>query len=630
MVPLRLVLAVAFPSHAWGLIDVRLKPASRPLPQGQVVRWSWRAPGEVQFNITTKERHPLDFYMISGPPGELRIPRPWIHEVEPACKQCLDFHLHKLLGRNETMLIVSNKAGRSDLQLEFQEALFGVESCMEECFFKPTEFVAAALAAASLLCCSFLLSRRLARDEREGSRDTPWDEAWAPRLLQCKRPPKPAESWSAWILHACIITYPWNPWCNDPLTFGFRCLVLVVSWGLTLFVSTLYGDLFGEWDSSVSTLSSASSLTEGSKAGETPSMEGVMLISILSLAMETLLRILALSVFRCSLAAARVQQRRRMKASALSLAAAVVAACVIYPLTDVLSKHRCGYVQHLFMQFLMSEAVRGLPLAAAVASAQYGLLKAWFLPVRGLAVSYAVLRLRPEQCLRQVFGRRAHQHELALSQLSLETSCQLWLDMRQSHAVPEIQDALMQLFKEVKGRLEQTELPQGPAVQGIVTARELAEEASELQLPIFFIGDVESATQPTNTDGVAVLGHVVCAKTSKVVGELWEGTVAPPAHAGRWLFDLDSDWQSWPEQGRGELEKLHGDWLASGSPDESFELVSGPHSYLINFVRMTQTNTRTGKMRKLRREEQHQHVLHLQEALEGGSAAAASSASMSP
>ena len=123
------------------------------------------------------------------------------------------------------------------------------------------------------------------------------------------------ESWSAWILHACIITYPWNPWCNDPLTFGFRCLVpslhwcsvaspashesivrgkvgragctsfsflsflhagkvLVVSWGLTLFVSTLYGDLFGEWDSSVSTLSSASSLTEGSKAGETPSMEG--------------------------------------------------------------------------------------------------------------------------------------------------------------------------------------------------------------------------------------------------------------------------------------------------------------------------------------------------------------------
>ena len=147
------------------------------------------------------------------------------------------------------------------------------------------------------------------------------------------------------------------------------------------------------------------------------------------------------------------------QASALSLAAAVVAACVIYPLTDVLSKHRCGiqaalgtsdmlahgvqvcvcvcvcvrvhqtcraltrgYVQHLFMQFLMSEAVRGLPLAAAVASAQYGLLKAWFLPVRGLAVSYAVLRLRPEQCLRQVFGRRAHQHELALSQLSLETS----------------------------------------------------------------------------------------------------------------------------------------------------------------------------------------------------------------
>ena len=39
--------------------------------------------------------------------------------------------------------------GQVGVQLEFVEALFGVESCMEECFLKPTDFVAAAVAAAS-------------------------------------------------------------------------------------------------------------------------------------------------------------------------------------------------------------------------------------------------------------------------------------------------------------------------------------------------------------------------------------------------------------------------------------------------------------------------------------------------
>ena len=38
-----------------------------------------------------------------------------------------------------------------DTLLELQEALFGVESCMEQCFLKPTDFVGAGVAAASLL-----------------------------------------------------------------------------------------------------------------------------------------------------------------------------------------------------------------------------------------------------------------------------------------------------------------------------------------------------------------------------------------------------------------------------------------------------------------------------------------------
>ena len=94
------------------------------------------------------------------------------------------------------------------------------------------------------------------------------------------------------------MTYPWNPWYNDPLEYPLRCLepwlssissagqyglfrtdtemkrkthvwfqtidfltisypylllaeVLMVSLGLTMFISTLYGHFFSYWDSSI-------------------------------------------------------------------------------------------------------------------------------------------------------------------------------------------------------------------------------------------------------------------------------------------------------------------------------------------------------------------------------------------
>ena len=50
--------------------------------------------------------------------------------------------------------------------------------------------------------------------------------------------------------------------------------VLVVSWGLTLFVSTLYGDVFGEWDRSSVRVGAGSLTDNGSGDGETPSMAG--------------------------------------------------------------------------------------------------------------------------------------------------------------------------------------------------------------------------------------------------------------------------------------------------------------------------------------------------------------------
>ena len=52
--------------------------------------------------------------------------------------------------------------------------------------------------------------------------------------------------------------------------------VLVVSWGLTLFVSTLYGDVFGEWDGSVGKVTSRSTLSDldGDGGVEHPNMAG--------------------------------------------------------------------------------------------------------------------------------------------------------------------------------------------------------------------------------------------------------------------------------------------------------------------------------------------------------------------
>ena len=82
------------------------------------------------------------------------------------------------------------------------------------------------------------------------------------------------------------------------------------------------------------------------------------------------------------------------------------------------------------------------------------------------------------------------------------------------------------------------------------------------------------------------------------------------------MFELDGDWQCWPEKGRAELEQLYTTWVASGSPDENFELSSGRQRYFINFAMMSQTNAQSKKERKLLREE-GQDRLQLRQSLDG-------------
>ncbi|CAE7457765.1 unnamed protein product [Symbiodinium natans] len=364
--------------HSWALIDTVLEKAGRRLPRGRSVEWRWPGPALIRFNVTSQDGAPLDFYVMSGRlrdpwPMDVRPRRGWLRGLNPVCSQCTELHWQYQLQEHErVMLIASNEDGRADAKLEFTEALFGVQSCLEESSVHPGGFLAACLVAAGLLGGGFALSRRLA-DERGGSDARPWDEAWVPQVMQCKRPPKPAEPWRAWILHACLLTYPWHPWRNDPLPFAFRCLVLVVSWGLTLFLSTLYGDLVGQWDYSAGALTSEDLDITDDSEGDSLSLGSVMLISSLSLVLEAVLRILALSIFRCSLAASQAQGRRfEIKASAMFVAAAVVATCIMYPLSLVLADRRCRYVRRLLLQFFVSDLVRGLPLAAAAeASGQY-------------------------------------------------------------------------------------------------------------------------------------------------------------------------------------------------------------------------------------------------------------------
>ncbi|CAE7246524.1 unnamed protein product, partial [Symbiodinium pilosum] len=152
--------------------------------------------------------------------------------------------------------------------------------------------------------------------------------------------------------------------------------VLVVSWGLTLFLSTLYGDLIGNWDYSAGSLTSDAAAISDSDSDDDDSLSvsSVALISTLSMVMEGVLKVVALGLFRCSLVASQAQSRRGGKASAVFVAAAVVAVCIFYPLACVLSERRCRYVRRLFPQFFVSDLIRGIPLAAAVASTWYILL----------------------------------------------------------------------------------------------------------------------------------------------------------------------------------------------------------------------------------------------------------------
>ena len=126
----------------------------------------------------------------------------------------------------------------------------------------------------------------------------------------------------------------------------------MVSLGLTFFVSTLYGHLVSSWDSGAS--------------DEPPSMQGALLVSLLASALEAMFRGLALALFRCSLAMVR-----RGSVVALAAASGVVLLGIAYPLGLALSQHLCAYFHHLFAQLLVSQAIRGLPMAVTATSLQY-------------------------------------------------------------------------------------------------------------------------------------------------------------------------------------------------------------------------------------------------------------------
>ena len=163
---------------------------------------------------------PLDFYLLSGDEAELRR-RPRLRPKEaPDCRSCYDFSFtSSLSGNNVTMLVASNAGlSRRVVELSFQESLLQVPSCMERCFVRPVAFMAMALLLTLAVGGGFRLAQPLCRR-------TSGDEAWAPKMAQCQRPAKPREAWQTWILHGCIMTYPWNPWHKDPLDYGLRCVV---------------------------------------------------------------------------------------------------------------------------------------------------------------------------------------------------------------------------------------------------------------------------------------------------------------------------------------------------------------------------------------------------------------------
>eukprot|EP00438_Fugacium_kawagutii_P028030 Skav208410 [mRNA] locus=scaffold2953:86324:94459:+ [translate_table: standard] len=80
--------------------------------------------------------------------------------------------------------------GLRPVRLEYTEALLGVPSCMERCFLRPWGFIGMALMLTLLISCIFRLAQPLCRGENRPDDD----EAWAPQVMQCRRPPKPREA----------------------------------------------------------------------------------------------------------------------------------------------------------------------------------------------------------------------------------------------------------------------------------------------------------------------------------------------------------------------------------------------------------------------------------------------------
>eukprot|EP00928_Gymnodinium_smaydae_P031131 TRINITY_DN22957_c0_g4_i1.p1 TRINITY_DN22957_c0_g4~~TRINITY_DN22957_c0_g4_i1.p1 ORF type:complete len:413 (-),score=35.68 TRINITY_DN22957_c0_g4_i1:59-1297(-) len=368
--------------NATGLaLNVRPKPFNVVVQAGRKFLLVWNGPGRVDFNASCVGNASLNFYVVSGNKFKLSHLGKRILDLEtPACSACHRFHGTYELpsdNKNVTLLIASNN-GTSSVRLRLNEELLNVPSCLERCSAHPLQFIAAFVIALILpvLCLSF--TRRFARDANGDRRNShlPWDEAWVPMLMSCTIPPKPTEAWRRWILHGWRLSYPWNPWRNDPLEFWSRCLVLAVSLGLTLFVSTLYGEILQEWDLDVKWLPTGNEPIDV-QGGASPGMLPTLAVSSLSMLLQSGLRTGALAIFNCSLTVSHLQPRRRVKTSALILAASVVAVCIFYPVYMIASKHLCLYLKHLAFQFLMAEALRGVPMALGLASLEHYALRRW-------------------------------------------------------------------------------------------------------------------------------------------------------------------------------------------------------------------------------------------------------------